>query len=330
VRVTQAQLVDLARREVERRAEDDGLLAAYLIGSLVHDRALLGGSADIDLVLIHEHQPEVEREIVALSEDIHLDIAHHDRGRYAQPRELRSHPWNGPAIYDPIPLHDPQHFFEWAQASIRGQFLRADYRLARGRAFVGRARRLQASLDSAGDWVGPLARAAYLGANGIASLVGPPASGRRALPTLRDACGQAGCPQAYDGILRLLGADSPGLHEAPLWVGDWARAFDAAAPLTAQPALLPERRSYYLKGFQALLESGDPQSLLVCLFDTWGHLLAVLRAFDLEAEHRSGFEAAARALGLSPAAAGERFADLDAYLDHLETVLDDWSVRHGA
>lgn len=330
MRITKAQLVDLARREVSRRAEGDGLVAAYLIGSVVHDRAVFGGSADVDLVLIHDQAPEHEREIVWLSDDVHLDIAHHDRGLYAQPRELRSDPWIGPAIYDPLPLHDPEHFFEWAQASIRGQFLRSDFRLARGRAFLQRARGLQASLDAEGDWIGSLVRAVSFGANAVASLVGPPAAGRRALPALHTACDEAECPQAYHGLLRLLGADAAAPHSASAWVADWARAFDTAAPLTARPALLPERRAYYLKGFQALLDAGEPQAILVCLLGTWVEIMGVLRAFDQEADHRPGFEAAADALGLRPAAAGDRFADLDAYLDHLEVFLDGWSIRHGA
>ncbi|HLE23250.1 MAG TPA: hypothetical protein VI701_03005, partial [Anaerolineales bacterium] len=131
MRITRTQLIEAARREVERRAETDGLAAAYLIGSIVHDQAVLGGAADIDLVLIHDHQPDSRREIVGLSDEVHLDIAHHHRDQYAQPRLLRLDPWLGPAIYDPLPLHDPQHLFEWAQASARGQFLRPDHRAAR-------------------------------------------------------------------------------------------------------------------------------------------------------------------------------------------------------
>ncbi len=330
MRITQTLLIDLARREIEKRAEANGLLAAYLIGSVVHDQAVFGGAADIDLVLIHDGEALLGREIVGLSDDVHLDILHHDRQLYAQPRELRRDPWIGPAIYDPLPLYDPDHFFEWAQASIRGQFLRADFRVARAQTFLERARRLQSEIDPAADWIGRLVVSAFLGANAIATLAGPPASGRRALSALRQACQQAEFDQAYAGLLRLLGADRGGLHKASDWVGGWARAFDAAAPFSTRPELFPERRAYYLKAFQSQLESGEAEAILPALLETWARALSVLRGFSQEGDHLASFEAAAADLALDPDSAAERLADLDAYLDHLEAFLEDWSVRHGA
>jgi len=330
VRVTRTQLVEAARREVVRRAEPDGLVAAYLIGSLVHDQAVFGGAADIDLVLIHDHRPEAAREIVGLSEEVHLDIAHHHRDRYAQPRLLRLDPWLGPAIYDPLPLHDPQHLFEWAQASARGQFLRADHRAARAGAFLERARRHQSSLDPDRPWVSPFARAAVSGANAIATLAGQPVAGRRLLPRLEAATAEAGCPEAYTRLLRLLGAEAHGPHDFAGWVSAWARAFDAGSSLVAEPDLLPERRGYYLRGFQAQLESATPHAVLFPLLDTWERTLSTLSAFGQAEEHRLPWGTALSDLDLAADATGRRFEELEAYLDHLEAFVEDWSARYGA
>ncbi len=330
MRITQGQLVDLARREVEHRAEGNGLLAAYLIGSIVHDRALLGGAADVDLVLIHDSPPLDPREIVALSEDVHLDIAHHHREQYAQPRLLRLHPWLGPAIYDPLLLHDPRHFFEWAQASARGQFLRADHRLSRASAFLERARQTQATLDPERPWVSRYARAALAGANAVATLAGQPAAGRRAVLLLETSCAEAECPEAHTGLLGLLGADACTPQHLAGWVSDWAKAYDAGCQLTADPALAPERRAYYLKGFQALLESGQPYAILPTLLDTWERLTATLDSFAEAGLHRPAWEAAAATLGLGAPSAARRFDELESYLDHLEAFLEGWSARHGA
>jgi hypothetical protein len=330
VRLTRAQLVEAARRDVERRAEGDGLVAAYLIGSLVHDQAVLGGSADIDLVLIHDHRPVSPREIVGLSDDVHLDIAHHHRDQYAQPRLLRLDPWLGPAIYDPLPLHDPQHLFEWAQASARGQFLRADHRAARAGAFLERARRLQASLDLERPWISPFARAAFLGANAIATLGGQPVAGRRRLPLLEVAAAEAGCPEAYAGLLRLLGAEANGPHDFAGWVSAWARCYDAGSSLTAEPDLLPERRGYYLQGFQAQLESATPLAVLYALLDTWERTLSTLAAFGQAEDHRLAWDDAVAHLDLTADAGPRRFDELETYLDHLEAFLEEWSARHGA
>ncbi len=138
--ITRAKLVELARREAEARAASGDLVSAYLVGSVAYGEPLLGGTADIDLVLIHAEDPATDREIVPLSADVHLDIVHHGRQRYAQPRGLRIDPWLGPAISGPVFLYDPQHFFEWAQAGARGQFFRADHTLARARSLLQAAR----------------------------------------------------------------------------------------------------------------------------------------------------------------------------------------------
>jgi hypothetical protein len=330
VRITRTQLVDAARREVEQRAEANGLVAAYLIGSLVHDQAVFGGAADIDLVLIHEQAPGVPREIVGLTDDVHLDIAHHHRDQYAQPRLLRLDPWLGPAIYDPLPLHDPQHFFEWAQASARGQFLRADHRAARASTFLERARRIQAAIDSERPWLSQYARAALSGANAIATLGSQPAAGRRLLPLLEAATAEAGCPEAHARLLRLLGAESRGPHDLAAWVSAWARAFDAGSPLIAEPALLPERRGYYLRGFQAQLESDTPHAVLFTLLDTWERILSTLEAFAQAGDHRPAWEQALEDLDLTAQAAARRLEELETYLDHLEAFVEEWSTRHGA
>jgi len=112
VNIPRDQLVELARREVERRAANEGILSGYLIGSVARGNPALGGTMDIDLVLIHHHKPRAEREIIRLSHQVHLDILHHDRAFYRRPSELRVHPWMGPALCEPIFLFDPEHFFE--------------------------------------------------------------------------------------------------------------------------------------------------------------------------------------------------------------------------
>ena len=330
MRVTRNQLIEAARREVERRSETNGLVAAYLIGSLVHDQAVLGGAADIDLVLVHDQPTPESREILGLSDEVHLDIAHHHRQQYAQPRQLRLDPWLGPAIYDPLPLHDPLHFFEWAQASARGQFLRADHRAARAAAFLERARRLRAAIDVQRPWVSLFARAGVCGANAIATLAAQPASGRRRLVLLEAAAAQAGLPEAHAALLRMLGAEAHPSPDLAGCVSAWARVFDAAGPLTAEPDLLPERRAYYLGGFHAQLESDSPQAVLFTLLDTWERTLATLDAFGQAAEHRPAWEEARAQLGLTDELAAARLDELEAYLDRLDAFLEDWSVRSGA
>lgn len=329
MRIDRERLIDLARRDVESRTSGEHVLAAYLIGSVANGEPVLGGAADIDVVLIHAETPAVEREVVPLSEDVHLDIAHHGRARYAQPRLLRVDPWLGPAIYAPIPLYDREHLFEWAQAAARGQYLRADYTGLRAAALLEEARRRRADLATARRWPSTYVAAVMGAANAVASLEGAPACGRRTLRLLEARLSQAGYPEVFASVLRLLGAEAVEDHTAVEWVGAWARAYDACARLSADPLLSSHRRAYYLKGFQALLEEGAPQALLVPLIQIWDRVLSTLDVFDLAPDHRPAWQAALSSLGLEPAAAGRRADALEAFLDQIEVILETWEKDHG-
>jgi hypothetical protein len=328
--ITRAKLIDLARREAERRASSGDVISAYLMGSVAYGEPLLGGTADIDLVLIHVETPGVEREMVPLSADVHLDIVHYGRERYAQPRALRIDPWMGPAVSGPVFLYDPQHFFEWAQAGARGQFFRPDHALARAHSLLESARSrlphpLPLQLDPA-----TLIEAALNGANAAASLAGSPVAGRRLLLDLERRTHALGRPEVSEGLLRLLGIDRGDGRAVPAWMAAWARAFDAASPLTADPRLAPCRRAYHLAGFQALAEAGRPDAVVLPLLLIWGRTLRVLEAYEQAAPFRPAWEQALQHLGWSPEEINARALELESYLDAMETLIDAWAVRNGA
>jgi len=328
--VTRAKLIDLARREAEARAASGDVVSAYLVGSVAYGEPLLGGTADVDLVLIHTEAPDVDREMVPLSVDIHLDIVHHARQRYTQPRSLRVDPWIGPAISGPVFLYDPQHFFEWAQAGARGQFFRADHAVARARSLLQSARGhlphpLPPQLEA-----GALLEAALDGANAAASLAGAPAAGRRLLLDLERRAQALGRPELSDGLVRLIGIDRSDGRQIPSWLAAWARGFDTASPLTTDPRLAPCRRSYHLSGFQALAEAGRPDAVVLPLLLIWDRTVRVLEAYEQAAAFRPAWENALQSLGLSSEALKPRALELESYLDAMETLIDAWAVRNGA
>ncbi len=328
--ITRAKLIELARREAEARAASGDVVSAYLVGSVAYGEPLLGGTADVDLVLIHAEAPQVDREMIPLSADVHLDIVHHGRERYAQPRGLRVDPWIGPSISGPVFLYDPQHFFEWAQAGARGQFFRADHALARARSLLLTARShlphpLPPQLE-----VATLIEAALDGANAAASLAGAPAAGRRLLLDLERRAQALGRPELSDGLMRLIGIDRGDAKDAPSWLAAWARAFDAASPLTNDPRLAPCRRSYHLSGYQALAEAGRPDAVVLPLLLIWDRTMRFLEAHGQAAPFRPAWEDALQRLGLSPEALKPRALELESYLDAMETLMDAWAVRNGA
>jgi hypothetical protein len=183
MRITRETLLKLAQDTANQRARSDlSILAVYLSGSLLDGEPLLGGTADIDLFFIHNEDPASDREVVRITDEVHLDIAHHGRKQYRQTRELRLHPWLGPRLYGCKILYDPQHFMDFTQASVRGQFFRPDQVLGRVRPQVERARQIwftltavQESTDRQQTW--SYLQAVGLVANAIAGLSGKPLTG---------------------------------------------------------------------------------------------------------------------------------------------------------
>lgn len=328
--IRREKLIELARGEAERRAETGDVISGYVIGSLASGDPLFGGAADIDLVLIHGDEPDAPHEVVPLSEDVHLDIVHYPRSLYANPRSLRVDPWLGPSMCEPLFLYDPSHFFEWAQAGVRGRFHRSDHVHARAVAFLKQARRTWDRLSRSNGWLQDYTNAVLEGANAVVSLGGFPVAGRRLALALEDRTARLGAEEVYTEFLVLLGAGAVDRWEAPAWIAAWARAFDAAARVSSLPWLHPSRRAYYLRGFQALLEAGRPECVTWTLLASWDRSIRALAAAGEAADHHASWVEVLQRLGLSPAFSESRAAQLDRYLDHIERLVERWAVRNGA
>ena len=331
MRITREKLIQLARRHAEEAAGQTALVSAYLTGSVVSGDPLLGGYADVDLVLIHDSAPPRPREVIRLSDDVHLDVAHHARSRYANPRALRVDPWLGPAVCEPAFLYDPDHFFEWAQAGARGQFHRPDHVVARARAMLEAARAIApASASDDGNWLAGYLEGAMRGANAAALLTGFPVWGRRFCLSLAERARSLGHPEVHGGFVRLMAGEAGVAWDLPAWLSAWARAIDLASASDQDPDLHPSRRAYYLRGFQALLEAGHPEATLWHLLVTWLRASRALRAAGTETDHAPAFESARKALRLQDADRTARAEDLESYLDHAESLIEAWAVGAGA
>src|SRR5512138_436937 len=158
MRVTRENLVRIAKETAQKQAySDSGIVAAYLTGSLRGDNPLLGETTDIDIVFVHDRLAPIEREIIPLNPEIHLDIVHHLRSDFDKPKALRVHPWLGPELYDPLPLYGTGHFFEFVQAGVRDKFNEPESFIMRSRALAGTARQrwsgLQLSPAEGPEWI---------------------------------------------------------------------------------------------------------------------------------------------------------------------------------
>lgn len=332
MRITYDTMLKVANDAVARKARAASeIMAAYLCGSLLGEDYLLGGTADIDLVFIHTQPVEAAREIVRLTDDVHLDIAHHFHRDYRDPRALRVHPWLGPTLSTCRALYDPQHFLDFTQASVRGQFDRPEYTFERSRRCLDEARSIWFGLMELDGEPEPIDTLNYLHsiektANSIALLSGPPLTERRFLVGYARRVEAVDRPGLYQGVLGLLGAANLPPGALGEWLPQWQDACLAVPGGEAPVRLHPDRLSYYAAGFQALLGSQQPLDLIWPLLYTWS-LAAVWLPAD--SKHVIGWRRAAETLGLGGPAFRERVSALDAYLDTVDEVLEDWARANG-
>ncbi|MBN2550413.1 MAG: hypothetical protein JXB15_14715 [Anaerolineales bacterium] len=331
MRITREILLGIVRDTIARRARlDRGLMAVYLCGSMLGDEFMLGGAGDVDLVFIHDEAPPVEREIVHLADEVHLDIAHHSEKDYRQARQLKEDPWLGPALKSCRALHDPRHFLDFTQASVRGQYERADHIFARARRQLERARSLWFGLQSGSADPEPkrtlnYLRAVGLAANAIASLSGPPLTERRFLLDFPARAEALERPGLFAGLLGLLGAPNLPAGVLPAWLASWAQAYAALGD--ERPARLhPARNLYYARAFEALLNSPRPETVLWPLLRTWTLAADHLSA---EAQERADWQQAVGQLGLLGAGLVERLQALDSYLDLVDETQETWAKTNG-
>lgn len=331
MRITRRVLEKIVRDTVAQRTRDNrSLLAIYLSGSLLEEEFLLGGTTDIDLVFIHTDPVDQEREIVYLTDDVHLDISHQLHRDYRQTRKLRTHPWLGPTLFSCRVLHDPQHFLDFTQASVRGQFDRTDHVYERARTFYEQAREIwfdyyHESTEPGQREVADYLRAVGKAANAIASLSGGSLTERRFLlkfPARAEAIGRAGLNA---GLLGLLGA--PAVDSATLksWLPAWETAFDRLAAQNRPAGLCPERKQYYLRAFEAMIGSAQPEAVLWPLLRTWTEMAGLLpEGSDGRKDWRSVLEHLNILNDFD-----QRVEALDAYLDNVDEALDRWTRANG-
>src|SRR5512142_414904 len=169
MRVTRESLVRIAKETTQERSYNDrSVIAAYLSGSLALDAdPMLGGTADIDLVLVHSTPAPMSREIVKLTPDFHIDLHHRAKSDYKSTRELRTDPELGYEMYDPMFVWQREKFFEFVQAGLRAgsEFQSPAVVLTRCRKLLSGARRGWIDLsDIPAEKAGPLQVKQFLGA----------------------------------------------------------------------------------------------------------------------------------------------------------------------
>ncbi len=333
MRITPEILWKVAKDTASQQAQANrDILAIFLHGSMLKETALLGGTADIDLFIVHSSDnPANKREIIRMTDDVTLDIAHFNRSDFRYARELRHDPWLGSTIYGAKTLFDPNHFMDFVQASVRGQFNQPVNVQARSRKFSEKARQIWLSLEERAISGKPAEILEYLeavqqAANAIASLNGPPLTERRMLLEFPSRASLAGHPGVCTGFYGVLGAASISREEVQSWLPLWMQAYEAIQGPGTPIRMNRSRSNYYRKAVEVMLEGEQYQAAIWPLLTTWT-LAANLLPENSPA--LDGWQGLIEKLGLTGENLTNRLAALDAYLDTIEEILDEWAKSNG-
>ena len=334
MRITRDLLHKFAQQTVQARLRSEpDIHAAYMIGSLIRKEPLLGGTTDIDLVLVHKYQAPTERECLPITPDVSMDIFHKVREDYADHRAFRQDPWMGyPLTHYNIILYDSEHWLEFIQSSINAEFHRPDNVLARVRKFSSAARDhwfslFQQPYDAQGAWLDLYMEILSLAANSISGLIGPPLTRRRFLLSFEERVEVLGIPKILAGFNGLLGFSDNNQEKLNNWIDAFKEDLDYLSEKSTPPVhLLPCRQNYYTSAIEALAKSSAPGQAIWPLLRTW---LDVHLALSSPSPNVDTWKECLASLDLTEDLVDEKSEALDAYLDSVEIVIEKWEDTYG-
>jgi len=330
MRVTRESLLRLAHQIAQERAyTQSDIVAIYLIGSLRHADPFLGGSTDVDLVIVHETRPGIGREFAPLPAAVHLDILHRGQQDYPSPRQMRLHPLLGHELYDALLLYERRPFFEFLQAGVRAgsEFTAPMTICQRSFQLLAESRRGWFQLSQSASWgvresdlwLEILAKTA----GSLMELDGAPLTERRFLHDFSTRLANRGMQELFPAFLELLGNFSEVLEETSRWLSFWESDFQAAAQTGRRSEIHPARLVYYQQGIRHYLEGERPIFALWPLMRTW-----TWAALALPEDQRGHWVEWMRRLGWNDQRQSLLDA-LDRYLDRVQEVLEAYATEHG-
>ncbi|MCS6994483.1 MAG: hypothetical protein N2117_12480 [Anaerolineales bacterium] len=328
MRITRDTLLKLARDFTEKRLMPDrNVTAVFLVGSVRPEDAPLPPVVDVDLLVIYNGEPPRPREMVKLSNEIHLDVTYENAREYAQPRELRGDPWRGWIMWDPLLLHQKGRFFEYTQSIVRAQFEEPENLLKRCRTFAVRAREAWSAMTFDPQTASPLhiLEAAADAANALATLSGPPLPERKLLAEFPARAEVLGMPELTSSLLRSITAnlDTNLLRQS---LPAWETCFLSAAQATLDVRIHPARLTYYKTAIETQLSGDLPAAAFWPLLYTWA---LSIKAGLSTTEAESAWQEFLRHTGLDTTSASERLEALDSFLDRVEETLERIAAESG-
>lgn len=332
MRINREILLNLAHEHAARLADTDrSLICIYLTGSLLRDEPLLGGLTDIDLICVHDTLPDVPRQVVRITEEVHLDIAHLPQAIFSHARRLRTNAWIGGGICtDPLVLYEAVHWFDFTRANIAAQFYQAENISARARTFAARARQTWDTLSEATAPQTPAWQQAYLFAaadcaNALACLGGMPLPIRRMGIDLPSRLQEINRSDLLGPLVALYYNENASSAAFEQWLPAWKSAMAALDKIPGTPVSLGRyRRAYYEKAISASIES-HPAAALWILLRTWTQAAQWLPESE---EPFKAWQGLLQELQLDSSRAENQVNAMDAMIDRVDEAVEQWQANN--
>ena len=328
MRITRDALLKIAKDTAEKKfALDKNVTAVFLVGSMLSENPFIGGTTDVDLLVIYNGEPPDTQELIKLSNDFHVDIRYEAASLYAQPRELRGDPWRGHTMWNPTLLHQKGRFFEYTQSILRAQFDDPANQLKRAYAFSAPAREAWsgAQFDPSSMDVLQLLNAAGNAANAVAVISGQPLTERRLLADFPARVQAIGNPDFIRALLDIIGKqlNVELIHDL---LPAWEEAFCTAGLAPLDLSIHTARLAYYKSAIATWLESDFPLAAIWPMLLTWAR---AAEAGNFADEHSRTWARVLSLLGLDALGMPNRVDALDRYLDVLEETLEQIAAKNG-
>lgn len=326
MRITRELLLKHARENTAAlTVKDRGIICVYVSGSLLQEDPFLGGITDIDLICVHNQPVPRRREIIRLTHEINLDLAHYEQEEFEPARKLRNNAWIGGWFENvPIVLYDSLRWYDFTRASATAQFWRPENVASRVRSFLVPARKKWNDLEDGNIPQGIKRVSAYLGAlrdlaNAVAVITGAPIAERRLLTELPARTNAAGLTGLFPEFVDLFTSSEVTDENFAAWMESYGLIFDALKEAKAAPvSLAPCRRPYYEKALNDLYPH-SPAAAVWLLAYTWTQAAAALQRTD---QLYKDWQAFCRQLELESRDLPARLEAFDHVLDTVEETAD--------
>mgnify|MGYP001170195743 CR=1 FL=1 len=343
--ITKDLLIQIIKDYINRLLRrENSIVAVYLTGSVLEEQPFIGGSTDIDLVIVHSEEPPLAREIKRLKNNISFDIVHHHQSLYTYHRRMRQDPWLGHALrnHDAI-MYDTNHWLEYIQAGVDSQFDMPENTYARAIKFFDEARAHWFELDDDdatpfSEWLNIFLKAVGDSSNAIAALNGPGLTQRRMMlefPARAEALNQL---TLVGELAHLIGNDFMNETIYQEWRPVWENALDLISQEPDCPANLHKaRKAYFLDCCDSLVENGSIHAVLWPILETWRQAEQYLRESPSDSESRSQAKTVVsqdwlrfvQSIGFSVENKENKTKQLGRYIESINHALENWKREYG-